>query len=171
MEPHWLLVFSQDLGARSLRGELLRVSALHYSTGSWISEGVWTVASAHGTALTYYCTSEYFYNQCPQVQKLIRTEHSLDRYEHRVIIKLECISNNSEIGVWESMMSEVTRGQVDKKTIVKVKIQTYWITYKVRVLYMKSESIAIRTGTLEVQDQKTTRQGIQEGEHRNVNRN
>ena len=36
-------------------------------------------------------------------------------------------------------------------TIVKVNIQTYQITYKVRVLYMESESIAIRTGTLEVQ--------------------
>ena len=35
-------------------------------------------------------------------------------------------------------------------TIVKVNIQTYQITYKVRVLYMESESIAIRTGTLEV---------------------
>jgi len=28
-------------------GQLLWVSALHYSAGSWVSEGFWTVASAH----------------------------------------------------------------------------------------------------------------------------
>jgi len=37
------------------------------------------------------------------------------------------------------------------KTIIKVDIQTCQITYKVRVLYMESEIIVIRTGTLEVQ--------------------
>ena len=35
-------------------------------------------------APTYYCGSEYFYNQCPRVQNLIRTEHSPNRHEHRV---------------------------------------------------------------------------------------
>jgi len=33
---------------------------------------------------TYYCRSEYFYSQCPQVWNLIGTEHSLIRGEHRV---------------------------------------------------------------------------------------
>ena len=37
------------------------------------------------------------------------------------------------------------------KTIIKVNFQTYQITYKVRVLYMESEGIAIKTETLEVQ--------------------
>src|SRR5882724_5419225 len=36
------------------------------------------------TVPTYYCGSDYFYNQHPQVQNLIRTEHSLNRSEHRV---------------------------------------------------------------------------------------
>src|SRR5882724_3757515 len=36
------------------------------------------------TVPTYYCGSEYFYSQHPQVQNLIRTEHSLNRGEHRV---------------------------------------------------------------------------------------
>ena len=36
------------------------------------------------TAPTYYCGSEYFYNQHPQVWNLIGTEHSLNRSEHRV---------------------------------------------------------------------------------------
>ena len=36
---------------------------------------------------TYYCASEYFYSQYQQVWKLIGTEHSLNRGEHRVIIK------------------------------------------------------------------------------------
>src|SRR5882724_4609821 len=45
------------------------------------------------TVPTYYCGSEYFYNQHPQVQNLIGTECSLNRDEHRVIIKLESISN------------------------------------------------------------------------------
>jgi len=37
---------------------LLRVSALHYSTRSWISEGFWTVASAHVLCLpTIVCLS------------------------------------------------------------------------------------------------------------------
>src|SRR5882724_563102 len=33
---------------------------------------------------TYYFRSEYFYNQCPKVWNLIRTECSLNRSEHRV---------------------------------------------------------------------------------------
>ena|SRR5882724_612516 len=35
-------------------------------------------------APTYYCGSEYFYNQHPQVRNLIGTEHSLNRSECRV---------------------------------------------------------------------------------------
>ena len=35
-------------------------------------------------APTYYCGSEYFYSQHPQVWNLIGTEHSLNRSEHRV---------------------------------------------------------------------------------------
>ena len=34
------------------------------------------------------------------------------------------------------------------KTIVKVNIRTYQITYRVRVSYMESESIAIRNGKI-----------------------
>src|SRR5882724_12160372 len=41
------------------------------------------------TVSTYYFRSEYFYNQHPQVWNLIRTECSLNRDEHRVIINLE----------------------------------------------------------------------------------
>jgi len=37
-------------------------------------------------APTYYCGSEYFHNQCPQVWNLIGTEHSLNRSEHRVFL-------------------------------------------------------------------------------------
>ena len=33
---------------------------------------------------TYYHRSKYFYNQYPQVQNLIGTEHSLNIIEHRV---------------------------------------------------------------------------------------
>ena len=39
------------------------------------------------TVLTYYCESEYFYNQ--HLQKLIGTGCSLNRDEHRVIKRLE----------------------------------------------------------------------------------
>jgi len=46
--------------------------------------GFWTVASACALHQTYYCGSEYFYNQCPQVWNLIGTECSLNRSEHRV---------------------------------------------------------------------------------------
>src|SRR5882724_6923511 len=63
---------------------LLRVSALHYSAGDWVSEGFLTVASAHALHQPTSCRSEYFYNQRPQVQNLIGTEHSLNRSEHRV---------------------------------------------------------------------------------------
>ena len=44
------------------------------------------------------------------------------------------------------------------KTIIKVDIQTYLITYKVGSLIYESESIAIRTGTSEVWDRNTARQ-------------
>src|SRR5882724_10287257 len=44
---------------------VLRVSALHYSAGDWVSEGFWTVASAHALHQPTSCGSEYFYNQCP----------------------------------------------------------------------------------------------------------
>src|SRR5882724_4788963 len=65
---------------------MLRVSALHYSTDS----GGFLDSSFSSCAVpTYYCGPEYFYIQCPQVWKLIRTEHSLNRVEHRVIIKLD----------------------------------------------------------------------------------
>src|SRR5882724_6382137 len=38
---------------------------------------------------TYYCRSKYSYSQHPQVQNSIITEHSLNKVECRVIIKLE----------------------------------------------------------------------------------
>jgi len=63
---------------------LLRVSALHYSAGDWVSEGFQTVASARALCQPTSCRSKYFYNQCPQVWNLIRTERSLNRSEHRV---------------------------------------------------------------------------------------
>src|SRR5882724_13303242 len=66
-------------------------------------------------APTYYCGSEYFYIQCPQVWKLIRTEHSLNIGEHRVKNKAKLrvfpINQKSEIqsyfqymeiGLWKS---------------------------------------------------------------------
>src|SRR5882724_9416940 len=53
-------------------------------------------------APTYYCRSEYFYSQCPQVWKSIGMEHSLNRGEPRVKNKARVISNNSEIVFWES---------------------------------------------------------------------
>src|SRR5882724_916723 len=56
---------------------LLRVSALHYSAGDWVSGGFQTVASAHALCQPTSCGSEYFYNQRPQVRNLIGTEHSL----------------------------------------------------------------------------------------------
>src|SRR5882724_9297919 len=40
------------------------------------------------TAPTYYCRSKYFYSQDPQIRKLTGTEHSLNRDQCRVIIKL-----------------------------------------------------------------------------------
>jgi len=60
------------------------VSALHYLAGDQVSEGSQTVASACALHQPTSCGSEYFYNQCPQVQNLIGTEHSLNRSEHRV---------------------------------------------------------------------------------------
>src|SRR5882724_7641150 len=56
---------------------LLQVSALHYSAGDQVSGGFRTVASAHVLCQPNSCGSEYFYNQCPQVQNLIGTERSL----------------------------------------------------------------------------------------------
>jgi len=46
--------------------------------------GVFDSGFSSCTAPTYYCRSEYFYSQCPQVWNLIRTECSLKRDEHRV---------------------------------------------------------------------------------------
>jgi len=63
---------------------VLRVSALYYLSGDWVSEGFRTVASAHVLCQPTSCGSEYFYNQCPQVRNLIRTERNLNRSEHRV---------------------------------------------------------------------------------------
>src|SRR5882724_10514902 len=63
---------------------MLQVSALHYSAGDQVSEGFQTVASARALRQPTSCGSEYFYNQCPQVQNLIRTECSLNRSERRV---------------------------------------------------------------------------------------
>src|SRR5882724_10709101 len=65
-------------------GNLLRVSALHYSAGDQVMEGFWTVTSAHALCQPTSCGSKYFYNQCPQVWNLIRIECSLNRSEHRV---------------------------------------------------------------------------------------
>src|SRR5882724_7508819 len=50
---------------------MLRVSALHYLAGDWVSGGFQTVASAHALHQPTSCGSEYFYNQCPQVPNLI----------------------------------------------------------------------------------------------------
>ena len=49
-----------------------------------VSEGFRTVASARALRQPTSCGSEYFYNQRPQVQNLIGTEHSLNRSERRV---------------------------------------------------------------------------------------
>ena len=46
--------------------------------------GVQTVASARVLRQPTSCGSKYFYSQCPQVQNLIGTEHSLNRSECRV---------------------------------------------------------------------------------------
>ena len=56
-------------------------------------------------APTYYCRSEYFYGQHPQVWNLIRTECSLNRDEHGVKSKAKLrvfpISQKSEFRVSE----------------------------------------------------------------------
>src|SRR5882724_1868803 len=46
--------------------------------------GVWDSGFSLCAVPTYYCGSKYFYSQHPQVWNLIRTEHSLNRGEHRV---------------------------------------------------------------------------------------
>src|SRR5882724_8080533 len=56
---------------------LLRESALHYSAGDQVLGGFWTVASACALCQPTSCGSKYFYNQCPRVRNLIRTERSL----------------------------------------------------------------------------------------------
>jgi len=60
------------------------------------------------TAPAYYFRSEYFYSQCPQVWKLIGTDHSLNREEHRVIIKLDLfpIIQKSEFGSQSDVRSD-----------------------------------------------------------------
>ena len=70
--------------ARTYGMHVLRVSALHYSAGDWVSGGLLTVASARALCQPTSCGSEYFYNQCPQVRNLIGTERSLNRSEYRV---------------------------------------------------------------------------------------
>ena len=76
---HWRLSYHTQLSAW-----VLRVSALHYSAGDWVSGGFRTVASARALCQPTSCGSEYFYNQCPQVRNLIRTERSLNRSERRL---------------------------------------------------------------------------------------
>jgi len=51
----------------------------------------------------------------------------------------------------------VTRGQVDNENNNQSQYSNMLNTYKLRVLYTESESIAIRMGILEVQDQNTAR--------------
>jgi len=46
------------------------------------------------------------------------------------------------------------------KTIVKVEIQTYQITYMAGVLYMESEGIAIGMGILEIWKRNTAKQCV-----------
>ena len=60
-------------------------------------------------------------------------------------------------------MLGMTRGQVEMKTIIKVDIQTYWITYMVGVLYMESEDIAL-VGDIGSASGNTARQWVQEWE-------
>ena len=65
------------------------------------------------TAPTYYCGSEYFYSQHPQVWNLIGTEHSLNRGGLRIKLELFPIYGNWIMEV--RVMSEVTKGQVDNE--------------------------------------------------------
>src|SRR5882724_13109267 len=80
----WLAIAEFAYNDQVHTSTLLRVSALHYLAGAQVSEGFWTVASAHALCQPTSCGSEYFYNQCPQVRNLIGTEHSLNRSECRV---------------------------------------------------------------------------------------
>ena len=92
-----------ESGSRALVGDIGSVSVTSQCTAllNWKLEFRGGVDSSFSscTAPTYYCRSKYFYSQCPQDQNLIGTEHILNRDECRVILKLECISNNLEIGV------------------------------------------------------------------------
>ena len=58
-------------------------------------------------APTYYCRSEYFYSQHPQVQNLIGMECSLNRDEDRVKNKARVISNS--LGNWSSQVQSDVR--------------------------------------------------------------
>ena len=79
---------------------MLQVSALHYLAGDQVLEGFGTVASAcvlcqptiAGPSISIVSVHKFG----------SQMEWSINRDEHRVIIKLQCISNNSEIRVWES---------------------------------------------------------------------
>jgi len=51
---------------------VLRVSALHYSAGDWVSEGFWTVASACVLNNLLAVGLSISNNQCPQVLELNR---------------------------------------------------------------------------------------------------
>src|SRR5882724_6428052 len=95
----WKYVFSSDLFPNE---EFLIVRTFFQAHREWIKPmsvmsectallgwksgvgGVSDSGFSSWAAPTYYCRSEYFYNQCPQVQNLIRTEHSLNRSECRV---------------------------------------------------------------------------------------
>jgi len=129
----------------------------------WDFRGVSDSGFSWCTVPTYYCRSEYSYSQCPQVQMSIRTECSFNREEHRVIFKLRVfpINQKSEFRDF-GVMSEVTRGWVDNE-----KNSQSWYSnisnYRVRDLYMESESIAIRNGKYQNTDQNTARWWVQEG--------
>src|SRR5882724_10866712 len=60
------------------------------------------------TVPTYYCRSEYFYSQHPQVWNLIRTEHGLNRKENRVKNKARVISKKwrSDYGSQSNVRSD-----------------------------------------------------------------
>ena len=96
---HWRLSYHTQLSAW-----VLRVSALHYSAGDWVSGGFRTVASARALRQPTSCGSEYFYNQCPQVRNLIGTECSLIEVNVGLRRK-QAKSNSIDRGIpseWES---------------------------------------------------------------------
>ena len=96
---------------------------------------------------TYYCGSKYFYNQHPKVWKLIGTKCSLNRGEHRVIIKLEVFPIVLEIRVQKfRVMLEVTRGQVDNENNSQSQYLNISNKLQSESLIYEPESIAVRNG-------------------------